>query len=140
MSMVKLLPVVIVGQPDAALQAPPFEQAMVVPGTQTPPEHASLKVQVLLSSHASVLLVYWQPVAVEQVSVVQGLLSLQTIVVCVIAPVLELQESVVQALLSLMVIAVNTHPVAVLHESVVHLLLSKHCLVAFTQAPVDRLQ
>jgi hypothetical protein len=65
--------------------------------------------------------VYTQPVAVLQVSVVQALLSLQTIGVWMQAPVAVLQVSVVQASLSLQTTPVQrltaTHvPVAGLQD------------------------
>jgi hypothetical protein len=56
-----------------------------------------------------VLAVYLQPFAGSQVSVVQSLLSLQTIAVKTHAPVVVLQVSVVQALLSLQTLAVCLH-------------------------------
>jgi hypothetical protein len=52
-------------------------QTTAEPAWQVPPPQMSPVVHALPSSHAFVLLVKMQPVASEQVSVVQGLLSLQ---------------------------------------------------------------
>ena len=54
-------------------------QTTAAPGWQAPAPHVSPDVQALPSSQAIVLFVKTQPVAGLQLSVVQGLLSLQTI-------------------------------------------------------------
>src|SRR3990172_6348941 len=55
-------------------------------------------------------------------------------------PVAGSQASVVQALLSLQTIGVNTHPLAALQVSVVHALLSLQTIAVLIQAPVVGLQ
>jgi hypothetical protein len=96
-----------------------------VPGWQLPPAHVSPVVQALPSLHEAVLLVKTQPVAGLQVSVVQTLLSLQTIAAPLHEPPLHVSPEV-QAFPSLQefVLLVKTQPVAGLHESVVQTLLS----------------
>jgi hypothetical protein len=124
------------------------------PDTQTPPEQVSPVVQALLSEHGAVLSVKTQPVAGLHESVVQTLLSLQTIGVLTQAPVEGLHESAVQALLSLQflgapvqippehtspevqalpslqgaVLLVCTQPLAGSHESFVQALLSSQLI------------
>jgi hypothetical protein len=101
---------------------------VAVPGWQLPPPQASPVVQALPSSQAAVLLVNAHPVSGSQVSVVQALPSLQTVAV----PGWQLpppqMSPVVHTLPSsqAFVLPANTHPVAGLHESSVHGLLSSH--------------
>jgi hypothetical protein len=82
-------------------------------------------VQAFPSSHGIVLLVYTQPVNGLQLSVVHGLLSLQTIAAPWHEPPLH-DSPAVQALPSLQafVLLVNTHPVAGLQLSFVQALVS----------------
>jgi hypothetical protein len=100
-------------------------QLTVVP-RQIPPPHTSLVVHKLLSLQASVLFAFTQPVDVLHESVVHALLSLQLIVVPPHVPFVQVSP-LVHALLSLQVppeMFVWTQPVAGLHVSVVHGLLS----------------
>jgi len=96
---------------------------------QVPAEQASFVVQRLLSLHAIVLLVYLHaPVDAVQVSVVQILLSLQTLAVPPQVPLAHLSPKV-QALPSLHVVPFATGvwihaPVAGSQVSVVQVLLS----------------
>jgi hypothetical protein len=98
------------------------------PGWHAPPPQVSPVVQAFPSSHAAVLFVWAQPVARSQVSVVQGLLSLQ------FGPGPETQappphvSPIVHAFPSSqgLVLLTWTHPVAGLHESSVQGLLSSH--------------
>jgi hypothetical protein len=101
-------------------------QTTGLPPTQTPPEHASICVQALPSSHDAVLLVWTQPVAGLQLSSVQGLPSSQPSA----APAWQLPppqvSPIVQALPSSheAVLLVWTQPVAGLQLSSVHALSS----------------
>ena len=113
-------------------------QLVAEPGRQVPPAQESPVVHALPSSHAAVLFVVTQPVAGLQVSVVQGLLSLQTAAV----PAWQLPpphaSPVVHALPSShgLVLLVKTQPVAGLQVSVVQALLSSQTTGApGTQAP-----
>ena len=96
--------------------------------------------QALLSSQAAVLFVKTQPVAGLQVSVVQTLLSLQTTA----APPWQVPaphvSPAVQAFPSSHVAAlfVKTQPVAGLHVSLVHTLLSLHTTAAPWQEPKEQ--
>ena len=101
-------------------------QTIAVPGRQLPPPQVSPVVHASPSSQALALFVYTHPVAGLQVSVVQMLLSLQTVA----APPWQVPapqtSPVVQAFPSsqALVLFVNTHPEAGLQLSVVHTLPS----------------
>jgi hypothetical protein len=99
----------------------PSLQLRGLPATHVPPEQTSLTVQALPSLQGAVLLVKTHPVAGAQVSVVQGLLSLQVIPVPAHTPAVHTSPEV-QALPSLQgaVLLVCVHPVAGLHASSVH--------------------
>ena len=103
---------------------------VAVPGWQLPPPHVSPVVQASPSLQAAVLLVNTHPVAGVHESLVQGLLSLQTVP----APGWQLPppqaSPVVQGLPSsqALVLLANTHPVAGLQESSVQPLLSLHTI------------
>ena len=100
-------------------------QTTAAPGWQAPAPHVSPDVQALPPSQAIVLFVKTQPVAGLQLSVVQGLLSLQTIPTPAQTPPLQASPDV-HALPSshALELLVKTHPVAGLHESVVQRLAS----------------
>src|SRR5436305_528287 len=74
-------------------------QSRGAPGWQVPPPQVSFTVQKSPSSHGLVLLVWTQPDAGLQESVVQGFWSLHAIGVCW-QPSVESQVSMVHALLS----------------------------------------
>ena len=139
---------------------------VAVPGWQLPPPHVSPVVQGLPSSQAAVLFAKTHPVPGLHESLVQGLLSLQTVAdpawhvppphvspvvqglpssqaLVLFAwkqPVTALQRSFVQGFESLhwvAVVSVKTHPVAGLQLSAVHTLLSLHTTaVPGRQTPV----
>ena len=96
------------------------------PGLHVPPPQTSPVVQGLPSVHEPVLFAKTQPVAGSQLSVVQTLLSLQTIVVPGWHTPNPQTSPVVQALPSLhaLVLLAKTHPVAGLQLSVVQALPS----------------
>jgi hypothetical protein len=118
-------------QPVAGLQASsvhtlPSSQFGAAPPTQTPPEHVSPEVQALPSLHATVLLVWVQPVDGLQPSSVQGLPSSQLgpapptqLPPAQVSPVVHALPSLQAAVLLLCV-----QPVAGLQASSVHTLLS----------------
>ena len=116
-------------------------QMTAVPGTQVPPEQVSPAVQAFPSLHAAALFVKTQPAAESHVSVVQTLLSLQTTGVPEWQVPPEQVSPAVQAFPSLHAAAllVKTHPVPVLHESVVQTLLSLQTTAApGTQVPPEQ--
>jgi hypothetical protein len=101
-------------------------QLGAAPPTHAPPEHVSAVVHALPSSHAAVLFACVQPLAGAHASLVHGLLSLQ---LGAAPPTHEPPahvSAVVHALPSLQgeVLFACTQPVAGLHESSVHPLLS----------------
>ena len=104
---------------------------------QVPPPQVSPEVQAFPSLQEFVLLVNTQPVAIVQVSVVQGLLSLHTMPTPAHTPPLQTSPDV-QAFASSQanVLLVKTHPLAGLHVSVVQTLLSLQTTAApAKQAP-----
>ena len=102
---------------------------VLAPLVQMPPEQMSPAVQLLPSSQAPVLLAWLQPLAASQLSVVQGLLSLQftlgSMAVPTQVPVVQ-TSPLVQALPSLQsrLVGVWTQPLAGVQESVVQALPS----------------
>jgi hypothetical protein len=109
-----------------------------VPGLQTPPPHVSPLVQAFPSSQATVLFVKTHPVAGLHASSVQMLLSLQF---SVPVPGWQLPppqvSPIVQAFPSSQaaVLFVKTQPVAGLHESSVHTLLSSQTIAVPLHTP-----
>jgi hypothetical protein len=127
------------------------------PGWHVPPEQMSSTVQAFPSEQAAVLFVETQPVAESQLSVVQGLLSLQFnavpdrhepnahwspvvhafpsshafVLFVKTQPVAGSQLSVVQALLSLHTKGVPTHAPPEHVSPVVHAFRSLHAFVLF---------
>jgi hypothetical protein len=126
---------------ESSVQALPSSQLTAVPLTQLPFEQTSPVVQALPSLQGPVLFVCVQPVEGLQASVVQGLLSLQFGAAPPVHVPFEQTSPVVQALPSLQVavLLVCTHPVALLHESLVQGLLSSQFGAAPpTQAPPEQ--
>ena len=120
-------------QPDAVLQLSevqtlPSLQTSAPPGWHAPAAQTSPLVQALPSMHAAVLFAWTQPVPVSQLSVVHGLLSLQDRAEPDWHEPPPQVSPVVQALPSLHATALLAwvQPVAVLHASSVHTLLSSH--------------
>ena len=147
----------VAGLQESAVQRLLSLQTIAVPW-HTPATHVSVLVQALPSLQAPLTFVWAHPVAGLQLSVVHTFPSLQEAELSVnTQPVAGLQESAVQALLSLQTVAVpgwqlpplqispvvhtlpslqafvlfvKTHPVAGLHASLVHGLLSLHTVAA----------
>ena len=111
-------------------------QSGAAPPRQPPPPHVSLVVQAFPSSHGALLLVWAQPVAGLQLSLVQTLLSLQSgggpptqVPPLQVSPVVQALPSLHGTLLLLW-----THPVAGLQLSSVQPLLSLQLTGAVTHA------
>jgi hypothetical protein len=112
-------------------------QTLAAPA-QLPPLHTSLTVQALASSQLAVLLAKMHtPVAPSQLSVVQGLLSLQTVPTPAQVPPPQVSATVHGLPSSqLAVLLAKAHtPVVPLQLSVVQPLLSLHTLAAPLHAP-----
>ena len=130
-------------QPEAGAQVSvvqtlPSLQVTAAPGRQAELAQRSPLVQALLSVHGRVLAANTQPVAALQLSLVQGLLSLQVVSAPGMHEPAEHASPTVQTLPSLhaAVLLVNTQPVTALQVSVVHGLLSLQVAAApLTHAP-----
>src|SRR3990172_8078421 len=128
----------VAGLQESSVQTFASSQLVAAPPTQAPAAQVSLVVQALASLQAAVLLVYTQPVAGVQVSVVHTLLSLQVIAVPPQTPAVH-TSPLVQALPSShtvpLVTLVNTQPVVGAQVSVVHTLLSLQVIAVPPQTP-----
>ena len=117
----------------------PSSQETAAPATQLPPEQTSPTVHTDPSEHGAVLFTRWQPKAVSQVSVVQGLPSSQALVpVGLQAPAVQVSP-VVQLLLSVQgkVLSMCLQPVVAKQLSSVHgLPSSQDSGAAPTQTPL----
>jgi hypothetical protein len=119
----------LAGLHESVVHGLPSSQLNGVPDWHVPPEHVSLTVQALPSSHEPAAGVLEQPVAGTQESAVHGFVSAQLTAAPVHWPDALQVSPDVQALASLhaaptLGAALLTHPLVVLHESFVHVLLS----------------
>ena len=112
----------------SSVQGLPSLHEIAAPDRQAPPAHWSPTVHTLPSLHGTVLLVDLHPVAVSQLSVVQGLLSSQVLGPVGVQTPLVQASPTVQLLLSEQLASLLTcrQPLTALQESVVHGLPSSH--------------
>src|SRR3990172_2528825 len=131
----------VAGLQESSVQTFASSQLVAAPPTQAPAAQVSLVVQALASLQAAVLLVYTQPVAGVQVSVVHTLLSLQVIAVPPQTPAVH-TSPLVQALPSLHTVPlatlVNTQPVAGSQVSVVQGMLSLQAIAVPAHTPAGQ--